>query len=73
MRAEIVALKDENNKRVLKLLEQFLALQAQSERLKAIEQAAEKAYRYHMLGYKDATEFNANVMLDLMNELGAVL
>jgi hypothetical protein len=42
-------------------------------RLKAIERAAEKAYRYHMLGYKEPTEFNANVMLDLMNELGAVL
>lgn len=46
---------------------------AEIERLQAIEQAADKAYRYHMLGYKDPTEFNANVMLDLMNELGAAL
>ena len=46
---------------------------AEIERLNAIKIAADKAYRYHMLGYKEPTEFNANVMLDLMNELGALL
>ena len=46
---------------------------AEIERLNAIKIAADKAYRYHMLGYKDPTEFNANVMLDLMNELGELL
>ena len=46
---------------------------ADIERLNAIKTAADKAYRYHMLGYKDVEVFNANVMLDLMNELGALL
>lgn len=50
---------------------------ADNERLKAkikvIEEAATAAYRYHMLGYKDAGAFNANVMLDHMNKLGEVL
>ena len=46
---------------------------AEIERLNAIKTAADKAYRYHMLGYKEPEEFNANVMLDLMNELGALL
>lgn len=50
---------------------------AEIERLKAkiavIEEAALAAYRYHMLGYKDADAFNANVMLDHMNKLGEVL
>jgi hypothetical protein len=46
---------------------------AEIERLNAIKTAADKAYRYHMLGYKDPDDFNANVMLDLMNELGALL
>ena len=42
-------------------------------KIKVIEEAALAAYRYHMLGYKDAGEFNANVMLDHMNKLGEVL
>ena len=53
--------------------DQFLSEKAEIERLNAIKIAADKAYRYHMLGYKEPTEFNANVMLDLMNELGALL
>lgn len=44
-----------------------------SAKIKVIEEAALAAYRYHMLGYKDAGEFNANVMLDHMNKLGEVL
>jgi uncharacterized small protein (DUF1192 family) len=51
--------------------------QAEIEQLKAkiatIEEAAKAAYRYHMLGYKDAEAFNANIMLDHMNKLGEVL
>ena len=42
-------------------------------RVKVIEEAALAAYRYHMLGYKDAHAFNANTMLDHMNKLGEVL
>ena len=53
--------------------EMLLEAAAEIERLTKIKIAADKAYRYHMLGYKDPEDFNANVMLDLMNELGALL
>lgn len=42
-------------------------------KISTIEAAALAAYRYHMLGYKDAESFNANIMLDHMNKLGEVL
>ena len=74
--------RDENEvKRLTALLAELKTTQAltrtEIERLnakiKVIEEAALAAYRYHMLGYKDAGEFNANVMLDHMNKLGEVL
>jgi hypothetical protein len=41
--------------------------------LERIEEAAWAAYRYHCLGYGRDSNFDADVMLDLMNVLGRAL
>ncbi len=47
---------------------------AEIERLRAIERAAERAYRYHLLGYKgDHAGFDANTQIDLLDALGRAL
>jgi hypothetical protein len=73
LRAEIERL----NTSIVTGMAQLRGQRAEIERLEAkiavIEEAALAAYRYHMLGYKDASAFNANVMLDHMNKLGEVL
>jgi hypothetical protein len=51
-------------------------LRADNAKLRAIEKAAAAAYDYHLRGYSTySTEsaFNANVQLELMNELGRAL
>jgi hypothetical protein len=83
-RAEIERLKAEN-KQVRDLNElladqngspPFRAYEAQKaeiERLRVVEKAAATAFKYHMLGYDSADDFDANTMLHLMDKLGAVL
>ena len=44
------------------------------ERLRHIEQAAQRAFDYHLMGYGPHTEdFDANTQLALMDELGKAL
>ena len=41
--------------------------------LERIEEAAWTAYRYHCLGYRADSDFDADTMLHLMNALGRTL
>ena len=48
-------------------------MHAEIERLRRVEQAAERAYRYLMLGYESDDDFDVDIQLDLMNELRRAL
>lgn len=55
------------------LYDETVRLEAEIERLRAIEKAAERAYRYHMSGYNADSGFDANTQIDIMNALGRTL